>query len=307
MASLRIQRLRHISKESRRNFVAGVLFASPWIIGFFAWTVYPVLASLYYSFMRYDIMRPPRFIGLDNYTDMLFNDELFRTVIGNTFYFVALGVPLGLVTAFALAALLNNDIKFRPAFRTIFFLPSIVPAIASAEVWRWVYNPQWGLINATLRSWGLATIPWLSSPDLAKISLIIIQCWAQGTAIIIFLAALQDVPRSLYDAALVDGANKWQSFWNVTIPMCSPSILFVALTSLIGTFQYFTLGWLLTQGDPNSSTEFYSIYLYRNAFRFFKMGYASAMAWLLFLIVVILTLWIFRSSARWVYYGGEAE
>jgi len=307
MASLQIRKLRHISKQSRRNFLNGVLFASPWIIGFFAWTVYPVGASLYYSFMRYDIMRPPRFIGLTNYIDMLFNDELFRTVIGNTFYFVALGVPLGLMTAFALAALLNNDIKLRPFFRTIFFLPSIVPAIASAEVWRWVYNPQWGLINSTLRSWGLTTIPWLSSPDLAKLSLIIIQCWAQGTAIVIFLAALQDVPRSLYDAALVDGANRRQRFWNVTIPMCSPSILFVALTSLIGTFQYFTLGWLLTQGDPNSSTEFYSIYLYRNAFRFFKMGYASAMAWLLFLIVIALTLLIFRSSARWVYYGGEAE
>jgi multiple sugar transport system permease protein len=307
MASLRIQRLRRISKESRRSFITGVLFASPWIIGFLLWTVYPVGASFYYSFMRYDIMRPPRFIGLTNYSDMLFNDELFRTVIGNTFYFVALGVPLGLVTAFALAALLNNDIRFRPAFRTVFFLPSIVPAIASAEVWRWVYNPQWGLINSVLRSYGLVAIPWLSSPSLAKFSLIIIQCWAQGTAMIIFLAALQDVPRSLYDAALVDGANRWQRFWNVTIPMCSPSILFVALTSLIGTFQYFTLGWLLTQGDPNSSTEFYSIYLYRNAFRFFKMGYASAMAWLLFLIVVILTLSIFRTSARWVYYGGEAE
>lgn len=302
-----VLKLRPVSKQSTRNFLNGVLFASPWIIGFLAWTVYPVAASLYYSFMRYDALRPARFIGLANYADTLFNDELFRTVIGNTVYFVALGVPLGLITAFALAVLLNNDIKLRPFFRTVFFLPSIVPAIASAEVWRWVYNPQWGLINSSLRSMGLATIPWLSSPTLAKPSLIIIHCWAQGTAMMIFLAALQDVPRSLYDAALVDGANRWQRFQHVTIPMCSPSILFVALTSLIGMFQYFTLGWLLTQGAPNSSTEFYSMYLYRNAFRFFKMGYASALAWLLFLIVVAITLLIFRSSARWVYYGGEAE
>ena len=307
MATLQIRKRRLISKRGLQNFLKGILFASPWIVGFLIWTAYPVGASFYYSFMRYDILRPPRFIGLANYTDMLLKDEMFHTVVGNTFYFVALGVPIGVVVAFVLAALLNNDIRFRPVFRTIFFLPSIVPAIASAEVWRWVYNPQWGLINSTLRSWGLATIPWLSSPDLAKPSLIIIQAWAQGTAIIIFLAALQDVPRSLYDAALVDGANRWQQFWNVTIPMCSPSILFVTLTSLIGTFQYFTLGWLLTQGAPNNSTEFYSMYLYRNAFRFFKMGYASAMAWVLFLIVVSLTLLVFRSSARWVYYGGELE
>ena len=307
MATLQIRKRRLISKRGLQNFLKGILFASPWIVGFLIWTAYPVGASFYYSFMRYDILRPPRFIGLANYTDMLLKDEMFHTVVGNAFYFVALGVPIGVVVAFVLAALLNNDIRFRPVFRTIFFLPSIVPAIASAEVWRWVYNPQWGLINSTLRSWGLATIPWLSSPALAKPSLIIIQAWAQGTAIIIFLAALQDVPRSLYDAALVDGANRWQQFWNVTIPMCSPSILFVTLTSLIGTFQYFTLGWLLTQGAPNNSTEFYSMYLYRNAFRFFKMGYASAMAWVLFLIVVSLTLLVFRSSARWVYYGGELE
>jgi multiple sugar transport system permease protein len=295
------------SKQARRNFITGVLFASPWIVGFLIWTVYPVVASLYYSFMVYDILRPARFVGLKNYADMLFNDSLFQTVIGNTFYFVALGVPFGLVTAFLLAVLLNNEVKFRAGFRTLFFLPAIVPAIATAEVWRWVYNPQWGLINATLRSWGVATIPWLSSPDLAKPSLLIIHAWAQGTAMMIFLAALQDVPRSLYDASLVDGANRWQRFRHVTIPMCSPAILFVGLTSLIGMFQYFTLGWLLTQGAPNNSTEFFSMYLYRNAFRFFKMGYASAMAWLLFIIVLAITLLLFRSSARWVYYGGEAE
>jgi len=205
------------------------------------------------------------------------------------------------------AALLNNDFKFRPFFRTVFFLPSIVPAIASAEVWRWVYNPRYGLINATLKSMGMATIPWLSSPYLAKPSLIIIHMWAQGTAVVIFLAALQDVPRALYDASLVDGANGWQRFWHVTIPMCTPAILFVTLTGLIGMFQYFTLGWLLTQGAPNNTTEFYSMYLYRNAFRYFKMGYASALAWFLFLIIVVATIAIFRSSARWVYYGGEAE
>ncbi|HEY63678.1 MAG TPA: sugar ABC transporter permease [Caldilineae bacterium] len=293
------------SRVERQNFVKGILFASPWILGFLGWTIYPILASLYYSFTRFDAVRPPVFIGLANYIDMVAKDEVFRVVLYNTVYFVLLGVPAGLVTAFMLAVLLNNEMKWRPVFRTIFFLPAIVPAIASAEVWRWVYNPQFGLINATLKSMGMSTIPWLSSPTLAKPSLIIIHMWAQGTAMVIFLAALQDVPRSLYDAALVDGANRWQRFWHVTIPMTTPAILFVMLTSLIGMFQYFTLGWLLTQGAPNNSTEFYSMYLYRNAFVYFKMGYASALAWLLFLIIVAFTVLIFRTSAQWVYYGGE--
>jgi multiple sugar transport system permease protein len=265
-----------------------------------------MVASLYYSLTSYDVLRPPRFIGLENFRFMLFSDSLFRIVLGNTVWFVVVGVPSGLVIAFLLANLLNTDMKARPVFRTIFYLPAILPAVASAEVWRWVYNPRYGLINSVLKSWGLATIPWLSSPALAKPSLVIIHCWAQGTAIVIFLAALQDVPRTLYDAAVVDGANGWNRFWHVTVPMCTPSILFVAITGLIGMFQYFTLGWLLTQGGPNNATEFYSMYLYRNAFRYFKMGYASALAWGLFVIVVSCTIALMRSSARWVYYGGEA-
>jgi len=298
---------RRLGRQEVRNFVKGILFTSPWLIGFSLWTVYPILASLYYSFTRFDVLRPPRFIGLTNYADLVLSDDVFRLVIGNTLYLVLIGVPAGLVAAFLLAALLNNDFTLRPTFRTIFFLPSIVPAIASAEVWRWVYNPRYGLINSLLREYGMASIPWLSSPALAKPSLIIVHMWAQGTAMVIFLAALQDVPHALYDAALVDGANRWQRFWHVTVPMCTPAILFVMLTGLIGMFQYFTLGWLLTQGAPNNSTEFYSMYLYRNAFRFFKMGYASALAWLLFVVIVAFTIGIFRSSARWVYYGGEVE
>jgi multiple sugar transport system permease protein len=296
-------------RRGRKQLAAlgqGLLFASPWVLGFLAFTAYPMVASLYYSLTSYDVLRPPRFIGLENFRFMLFSDSLFRIVLGNTVWFVVVGVPSGLVIAFLLANLLNTDMKARPVFRTIFYLPAILPAVASAEVWRWVYNPRYGLINSVLKSWGLATIPWLSSPALAKPSLVIIHCWAQGTAIVIFLAALQDVPRTLYDAAVVDGANGWNRFWHVTVPMCTPSILFVAITGLIGMFQYFTLGWLLTQGGPNNATEFYSMYLYRNAFRYFKMGYASALAWGLFVIVVSCTIALMRSSARWVYYGGEA-
>lgn len=299
--------LKRTGTERNRNLVKGLLFVSPWLVGFLAFTILPILASLYYSFMHYDIVRPPRLIGLANYTRMITEDKTFRLVLGNTLYFVLIGIPAGMVIAFLLASLLNNEMKGRPAFRTIFFLPTLVPAVASAEVWRWVYNSRWGLINSALKSLGLSIIPFLSAPDWAKPSLIIIDCWAQGTAMIIFLAALQDVPRSLYDSALVDGANALQRFWHITIPMCTPAILFIMLTSMIGKFQYFALGWLLTEGGPNQATEFYSIYLYRNAFVFFKMGYASALAWILFLIIVVSTIAMFRLSGRWVFYRGQAR
>jgi len=288
-----------------KAILTGLGFISPWLVGYTAFTIYPIIASLYYSLMRYDVLRPPRFIGLENYIELLTKDTIFRTVVWNTLFLVFIGVPAGLITAFLLASLLNKDIKIRPVFRTIFFLPSLVPAVASAEVWRWVYNTNYGLINSMLKGMGLSVIPFLSSVHLAKPSLILIHMWSQGTAIVIFLAALQDVPRSLYDAALVDGANAFQRFWHVTIPMCTPAILFVMLTGMIGMFQYFTLGWLLTEGGPHEATEFYSIYLYRNAFQYFKMGYASALAWILFIIIVTFTVLIFRSSARWVYYAGE--
>lgn len=228
-------------------------------------------------------------------------------MVKNTIYMVLIGVPAGLVTAFLLASLLNNKIVARPLFRTIFFVPSIVPAVATAMVWLWVLNTQYGMINSTLASKGMAVIPFLSRPALAKPSLILIQCWASGSTIVIFLAALQDVPRSLYEAATVDGANAWRRFMNITVPMCTPAILFVTIMDLIGTFQSFTLPWLLTEGGPNNATELYGLYLYRNAFRFFKMGYASALAWILFIIIVAFTIVVFRTSARWVYYGGQAE
>jgi multiple sugar transport system permease protein len=194
--------------------------------------------------------------------------------------------------------------RFRSAFRTAFFVPSIVPAVAAAMVWLWMYNPNYGLIDNLLATFGIPAVPWLSSTRLAKISLILINMWACGSSMLIFLGALQDVPRSLYDAATVDGANRWQRFWNITIPMTSPAILFVAVTSMIGTFQYFTLPWLLTQGGPDNATNLYSVYLYQNAFQFFKMGYASAMAWVLFVIIVIFTILIFRFGGRRVYYAG---
>jgi len=298
-------RRRSRSAHTTRDQLLGLLFISPWLIGFFAFTIYPILASLYYSFTRYDIISSPKWIGLTNYQRLLFTDEKFRIVVWNTLYFVLFGVPIGVTVAFLLATLLNNEFKFRSLARTVFFLPSIVPTVATAMVWLWIYNARFGLINSNLAAWGFQAIPWLSSPTLVKPSLIIIHAWSQGGAMIIFLAALQDVPRSLYDAAVVDGANRWQQFWHVTIPMCTPAILFVALTGLIGNFQYFTPGWIMTAGGPLQASEFYGIYLYESAFKFFQMGYAAALAWLLFIIVLACTLILFRTSARWVYYAGE--
>jgi len=294
-----------VDRHAVRQTAKGLLFVSPWIIGFLAFVVYPMGASFYYSLTHYDVLRPPRFVGLANYVEMLTTDETFGIVIYNTLWFVVIGVPASFLTAFLLAVLLNQKMRFRPFFRTIFFLPSITPAVASVMVWLWIYNTQFGLINGVLIGLGMRAIPWLSSQALAKPSLAIIQCWTQGTAIVIFLAGLQDVPRSLYEAALVDGANKLQQFWNVTVPMVTPVMLFVLLTGLISTFQSFLLPWLLTEGGPNNATELYSVYVYRSAFQHFKMGYASALSWLLLLIIVTFTFVIFRTSARWVYYGGE--
>ncbi|MHB0877280.1 MAG: carbohydrate ABC transporter permease, partial [Anaerolineae bacterium] len=258
-----------IGREGRR-VATGLFFTCPWILGFLAFTIYPLIASAYYSFTAYDVLRPPRWVGLENYGEIFLRDPVFRLALSNTLYFVLVGVPAGLVTAFLLANLLNTDIWGRSISRTLFFLPSITPAVASVMVWLWIYNTQFGLINGFLAANGMKVIPWLSSMTLAKPSLIIVQIWAEGSSIVIFLAALQDVPRILYEASLVDGAGRLRRFWHITVPMTTPVVLFVLLTGLIGTFQSFTLPWLLTRGGPNYATELYSVYLYRNAFVFFK-------------------------------------
>lgn len=293
------------SKYARRDLLVGLLFVSPWLVGFILWTAYPLMSSLYYSFTRYDLLRPAVWIGLDNYIELFTDDPQFFTVIYNTLYYVLLSAPLGVISAFLMGALLNTKIAARPFFRAIFFFPAIVPTVVVAVVWQFLLNIQFGAINSVFQGLGLPVIPFLSSPALAKPSLIMIYMWAQGNAIVIFLATLQDVPRSLYEAATMDGANAFQKFWNITIPMCTPVILFNLIMGFIDGFQNFTLPWLLTGGGPSNSTELYALYLYRNAFAFLRMGKASAMAWLLFIVIVTFTFILFKSSARWVYYGGE--
>lgn len=300
-----VPRWRHLSARERRTFFQGLLFVSPWLIGFLAFTVYPLLFSFYISLTRYDLLRPPVFIGLANYREILFEDPTFWEVMFNTLYYVILGVPLSLAFAFLVANLLNTNIRGRSFFRAVMFIPSIVPAVATAMVWLFLLNIQYGAINGVLTALGLPVIPFLSNPALAKPSLIMVAIWSAGNAVVIFLAGLQDVPRSLYEAATVDGANAWQQFWNVTVPMSTPVILFNMLIGFINAFNEFTLPWLITQGGPANSTQFYSLFLYRQAFQYLRMGKASALAWVLFLLIVVYSVFLFRSSARWVYYGGE--
>jgi multiple sugar transport system permease protein len=296
-----------MTASQKRNQLMGLLFVSPWILGFLLWTFYPLTSSFYYSLTRYDLLRDPIFIGLENYSEIFTRDPLFGKVTYNTLYYVGLSAPLGVAAAFLMASLLNTEIKGRSFFRAIFFFPAIIPAFVTAVVWQFLVNVQYGAINGTLQGLGLPVIPFIANPDYAKPTLILIHIWAQGNAIVIFLATLQEVPRSLYEAATVDGANAWHKFWNVTIPMTTPVILFNLVIGLIYGFQNFTLPWLLTAGGPNNATELYTIFLYRNAFQYLRMGKASALAWILFVVIVVFTILLFRSSNRWVYYGGEND
>ena len=302
VATLRRPRM---SRGETHGLITGLLFISPWLLGFLIWTAYPLLSSIFYSFTRYDFITPMKWIGFGNYVELFTRDPRFYTVVYNTLYYVGISVPLGIGVAFLMANLLNAKIAGRSFFRAIFYVPSIIPAVCSAMVWLFIFNTQYGVINNVLKSMGRPIIPFLSSIELSKPSLILIHLWAQGTAVVIFLAALQEVPRSLYEAATVDGANTWQRFVHITLPLCSPLILYNMVMGFIGGFQTFLMPYLLTNGGPMASTEFYAMHLWRNAFELFRMGKACALAWLLFVAIAVFTFLIFKTSARWIFYGGE--
>lgn len=300
---------RRMSNASRRSLIWGLFFIAPWIIGFLGFTVYPMISSLLISFTRYDLLRPAVPVGLANYTELFTEDPNFGKVVYNTFFYVLLSAPLGVLSAFLMAALLNTKIIMRSVFRGVFFFPAIVPAIVTATIWQFLLNSQYGAINATLQAMGLPIVPFLSNPELIKPTFILMHIWAQGSAILVFLAALQDVPRSLYEASEIDGAGYWQRFWKITMPMCTPAILYNMVTSFIVGFQVFTLPYLLVGvgGGPERAGQMYAALLYDNAFRFLRMGKASALAWVLFLVIMFFTVVLFRTSARWVYYGGSDD
>jgi len=285
-----------------RDRKIGLLFISPWLIGFSAFIFYPFLASIYYSLTSYNVLNPPEFIGIENYRMLFTDDFLFWKALYNTFYYAIFAVPLGILIGVSIALLLNLKVKGMPIYRTVYYLPAIVPVVGASIVWMWLLNPQYGIINGILYKIGISGPGWITDPKWSKPSLIIMSLWGIGGAILIYLAGLQDVPQSLYESAQLDGANRVQRTIHITIPMITPSIFFNLIMGLIGAFQYFTQAYIMTNGGPADSTLFYSLYLYNNAFRYFKMGYASAMAWILFLIILACTFLVLKSSARWVYY-----
>ncbi len=287
-----------------RDARVGILFALPWIFGFLAFTTYPVVASLAYSFTDFSILRPPKFIGLSNYVELA-HDTVFLISLKNTLFYVAGAVPLGTVVAIALALLLNTKVRGMPLYRTMFFLPTLVPMVAQATLFSWVFNGDYGLLNAGLKKVGVHPPNWMGDPAWTKWTLILIAIWGCGQAMVIYLAGLQDVPVSLYEAAELDGARTWNKTRHVTLPMLSPVILFNVVMGIIGSIQIFALPYVLFQGaGPARSAYFYAGYLFDNAFTFQRMGYASALGWVLFLITLALTFLSLKLSERHVHYEG---
>lgn len=304
-----------MTKSARRDLRNGLLFASPYIIGFLAFTLYPFAASVYYSFCSFNAIDPPVWTGLSNYRQML-GDKYLHTSLYNTFYYTLGSVPLGIVFSILLAVFLNQKLRGMATYRTIFFLPTIVPVVATSVLWLWVFNPESGLLNGVLRQVGVGkllalaglSLPnWLSDENWSKPALIIMSFWGVGGAVVIFLAGLAEVPQSLYEVADIDGAGPIRKFWNVTLPMITPTILFNLVMGLIGAFQYFTQVYVMTAGTggPANSTLVYALYLYQKAFNYLNMGYASAMGWMLFVVVLACTMGVMYSSKRWVHYHGE--
>lgn len=298
---------------SRRTkaLLAGLLFCSPWIAAFCVFQVYPIAKAFYYSLTAFNLLQPPQFIGLQNY-QQLFHDPKFYLSLWNTVYITVFGLIPQLVFALAMALLLNTEVKGRSLYRTIYFLPTIVPIVASSLLWMWLFNPEHGLIDQVLSFLHLGRPAWLVDPLWTKPALILMGFWGTGTSTVMYIAALQDVPQMYYEAATIDGANGWRKLWHITLPAISPVTLFLLIMGLIYSFQTFTQAYIFTGGGggeniggPSNSLLFYAVYLFQQAFSFLQMGYASAMAWVLFIIVVVLAIIIFKTSARWVYYGGE--
>ena len=289
----------------RKEAIAGYLFAAPWFIGLGVFLLYPLCASIYYSFCDYSVLKPPVWIGTANYTE-LFQDEIFWKTVSNTAVYAAMALPVGMIVALGLAMLLNTKVKGMAIYRTIFFLPSLVPMISLAVLWLWILNSEYGVLNQVLNSLGIQGPNWLGNPSWTKPALVVTGVWGMGNAMLIYLASLQDVPTSLIEAADLDGANGWQKTKAVTLPMISPVILFNLIMGIIGTLQVFAVPYvMLPNGGPERSAYFYAAYLFDNAFRYNKMGYACAMGWIMFVVILVLTLISLKVSEKHVHYQGS--
>lgn len=292
------------SGHFRNEYRAGYLFALPWFLGFALFGGGPILFSLLMSFCEYNVFAPPKFVGWQNYVDMFCHDDQFYKSLGNTLY-MGIGIPLGMALSLGIAMLLNHEIRGMAVYRTFFYLPSIMPAVAASILWIWIFNPSEGVLNALLAKAGIHGPAWLQNEHWSKPGLILMSLWGAGGGMIVWLAGLKAIPVHLYEAARLDGAGPFRCFWNITLPMLSPYILFNLIMGLIGTFQVFTQAFIMTQGGPLDSTLFYAYGLFNNAFRYMKMGYASAMAWVLFAIVLVLTVIQLRLSKAWVHYESD--
>ena len=288
----------------RLTFIENVwffVFISPWIIGFLIFTAGPMLASIALSFMRWELLLPPEFVGMSNWTHM-FQDPLFWQALKVTTIFTIFNVPVTLTGAFLLAMLMNSRVRGITVFRTVYYLPSLVSGVAVAMLWTWLLNPKFGLINWGLSLIGIQGPAWIYSTTWVLPSFILMNLWGVGATMVIYLAGLQGIPTSLYEAAEIDGAGWWRKLRNITIPMVSPVIFFNLIIGMINSFQVFTQAYVMTAGGPGNASLFYVLYLYRNAFQYLQMGYASALAWILFVIIAFFTYLVFRTSRDRVFY-----
>ncbi|WP_338552134.1 sugar ABC transporter permease [Paenibacillus sp. KS-LC4] len=297
-------------KDNRITHLAGYVFISPWLLGFLLLTLWPIAQSFYLSFTEYSLLEAPEWIGMDNYVSIFTNDSTFTTSLKVTFMFVLFSVPLKLFFSLMVAMALNKSLRGMNIYRTAIYFPSLIGgSIAVAALWRNMFSLD-GYVNQVLGWFGIQGVAWISNPDTSLATLILLNTWQFGSTMVIFLAGLKQIPQELYESASVDGAGKTRKFISITLPMLSPVMFFNLVLGIIGSFQTFTSAYIITKGGPINSTYMYAMFLYEKAFKHYQMGYASALAWILLVIVALLTIINFAASRYWVFYesdGGKAK
>lgn len=288
-----------------RKDIPFYIFAAPWIIGMIIFFLYPAVMSFYYSLTDYDIISKPVFVGLKNYITLFTKDEIFMKSVQNTLYMVAFSLPLQLILQLLLALMLNWEVKGIGIFRAMYYIPVLVPPVSISLLFTMVYDDNYGVLNGLLRLFGIPPQQWLTSVQLSKPSIIIMGLWTAGSGMLFYLSSLKNVPNSLYESASIDGASAWTKMWKITLPIISPTIFFQLIMGVIATFQLFTESYVLTKGGPDYSSYFMMYYLYLTAFKEGRMGMASAMAWILFVIILMFAVLILKTSKKWVYYAED--